>query len=186
MMHFFHSLTSILTPVAFAQGPCVGITCGAGGNPLPLFISVAAAVVLEIASGLAVVSVVVGGAMLVLNFGNESRAERGRKGIFYGLVAFAVALSSQAIISFAVSKANLVEADAPHISIMNVTVSAMLAVFNVVFALMMLFFGFKLVLARGQQGELDTTKKGLAWAVTGAIGVNLSYALIRATSLLGF
>ncbi len=50
----------------------------------------------------------------------------------------------------------------------------------------MLFFGFKLVIARGQQGDMDTTKKGLTWAVAGAFAVNLSYALVRAIAFLGF
>ena len=184
-------LTSIIfeffIPLVLAQDPCVGIDgCGAGQNPLPAFVTVAAAIVLEIAAGLAVLSVVVGGSFLLLNFGNESRAERGKKGILYGLMAFAVALSSQAIVSFAVAKAGTIDPNAPHISMMRVTVNAMLTVFNVAFALMMLFFGFKLLFARGQQSEMDTTKKGLAWSIAGALAVNLAYALVRATALLGF
>ncbi len=177
---------NVFVPLAYAQGPCVGIQCGAGGNPIPLFITVAAAVVLELASGLAVVCVVVGGAFMMMNFGNESLAERGKKGIYFGLIAFALALGSQAIVSFVVSKAVLVDPAAPHLSIMRVTINAMLAVFNVSFALMMLFFGFKLVLAKGQQSEMDTFKKGIGWSIAGALLVNLSYALVRATAQLGF
>jgi hypothetical protein len=62
----------------------------------------------------------------------------------------------------------------------------MLVVFNSVFAMMMLFYGYKLVLARGQQSELDTVKKSLTWTVAGAFAINLSYALVRATTSLGF
>lgn len=176
----------ILIPLAHAQGPCWGIACGIGGNPLPRFITIVAGVILEIASGLAVVSVVVGGAFLVLNFGNESSAERGKKGVMYGLIAFAIALSSQAIVSFTVSKAVQIDPSSPHISLMKLSVNTMLTVFNVVFALMMLFFGFKLVLAKGQQSEMDTFKKGIGWSIAGALAINLAYALVNATAQLGF
>ncbi len=179
------SLLSLIPTVA-AQGPCFGIACGAGGNPLPGFITVAAAVLLEAASGLAVVFVVIGGAFMVLNFGDESQGTKGRKGIIYALIGFAIALASQAIVSFVVTRVSYVDPSAPHLSLMRITVQSMLVVFNVVFALMMLFFGFKLVLARGQQGEMDNTKKGLLWSIAGAMAVNLSYALVRATAGLGF
>lgn len=182
----FQMLLNLLVPVALAQGPCWGIACGAGGNPLPAFVTVIAVVLLEIASGFAVVAVVVGGAFMLMNFGNESQAERGKKGIMYGLVAFAIALSSQAIVSFTVSKAVQIDRNAPHLSLMRVTINSVLVVFNVVFALMMLYFAFKLILSKGQQSEMDTFKKGIGWSIAGALAVNLSYALVRATAQLGF
>lgn len=185
-MHSLFSLLSAIVPVVAAQGPCVGLNCGSVGNPLPLFIVVGATIVLEIASGLAVLSVVIGGAYLVLNMANETNFEKGKKGIIFGLIAFALALSSQAIVSFVVSKAYTINVDSPVISLMSVTVGTMLTLLNVAFALMMLFFGFKLILARGQQAALDATKKGLTWAASGAVAINLSYALIRATYFLGF
>lgn len=171
---------------AAAQGPCFGIVCGAGGNPLPGFVTLAAALLLEIASGLAVVFVVIGGAQMVLNFGDESAATKGRKGVIYALGGFAIALSSQAIVSFVVARATYIDATAPHLSLMRITVQSMLIVFNTVFALMMLFFGFKLVLARGQQSEFDSSRQGIFWSIIGALLVNLSYALVRATAGLGF
>jgi hypothetical protein len=69
---------------------------------------------------------------------------------------------------------------------MRIAVASMLTVFNVVFALMMLFYAFKLVFARGQQSELDSVKTALTWTVIGALVINLSFALVRATSQLGF
>lgn len=171
---------------AAAQGPCFGVDCGVGGNPLPHFITVVAALLLEVASGLAVLFVVIGGATMVLNFGDEGQATKGRKGVVYSLIGFAIALASQAIVSFVVARVSYVDPNAPHLSLMRLSVQTMLIVFNVVFALMMLFYGFKLVLARGQQGELDATKKGLLWTIVGALIINLSYALVRATAGLGF
>ena len=179
-------LSDVIVPAALADGPCAGVDCGAGGNPLPAFVVVAAAVLLEVASGLSVLFVVVGGAHLVLNFGNESIAEKGRKGIIYALIGFAIALASQAIISFAVARAGMVSEDVPHLSLMRIALQSMLIVFNVSFAMMMLFFGFKLVISRGQQGDMDSAKKGLTWTVAGALAINLSYALVRAVAFLGF
>lgn len=178
----------VLIPVAYAiGGPCdVIANCGTGSNPLPQFTVIAAAALLEIASGLSVLFVVIGGALLVMNFGNESQSDKGRKAIFFALIGWAIALSSQAIISFAVARAGTIDFNVPHLSIMRVAVNSMLYIFNVVFALMMLFYGFKMVFARGQQSELDSVKKAFTWTVVGAIAINVSFALVRATSQLGF
>lgn len=184
-MDIFAALFDLI-PQAFAQGPCAGVDCGIGGNPLPAFITMGALLLLEIASGLAVVFVVIGGAIMVLNFGNESQGDKGRKGVIYSLIGYALALSSQAIVSFVVARATQVEANAPHLSIMRITVGSMLIVLNVVFALMIIFYGFKLVIGRGDQSVLDSVKKSIALTIGGAVLINLSFALVRATSNLGF
>ncbi len=127
-----------IVPIAMAQSPCAGVDCGAGGNPLPAFIAVGAAVLLEVASGLAVASVVASGAFMLINLGDESRFSRGKKGVIYGCIAFALTLSSQAIISFVVARAVQVDGSQPVLSIMAIGVRSMLIVMNVCFALMML------------------------------------------------
>lgn len=179
-------ITDIVIPTAHAQGPCWGVPCGAGGNPLPTFVSVIASVLVEIVAGLSVLFVAIGGALLVMNMGNESQADKGKKAVLFALIGYAIALSSQTIISFAVARSGQVDADMPHLDIMRIAFNSMLLIFNIVFALMAIFFGYKLVISRGQQGELDTVKKSLAWTVSGAIIINLSYVLVRATSGLGF
>lgn len=185
-MEILSLLTGFLVPVATAQGPCFGVDCGVGGNPIPAFIVMAAVILLEVASGLAVLFVVIGGAFMVMNFGNESQSDKGKKGVIYSLIGFAIALSSQAIISFVVVRSAQIDPRAPHLSLMRVTVGSMLFVFNVVFALMMVFYGFKLIIGKGDQSQLDATKKGIMWTIAGALAVNLSYAFVRATVNLGF
>lgn len=188
MSHILFSFIISSIPSATALGdPCAGIAgCGTAINPLPQFVLVAAATLVEFASGLAVLFVVIGGAQLLMNFGNESQSDKGKKSIIFALIGWSIALSSQAIISFAVARANLIDASAPHLSIMRVTVGSMLYIFNAVFALMMLFYGFKLVIARGQQSELDSVKKSVTWTIAGAMAINLSYALVRAMTQIGF
>lgn len=185
-MHTLIVVIGSVIPQVLAQGPCAGVDCGAGGNPLPAFITLIAAILLEVASGLAVLSAVIGGAFMLMNFGNETAAEKGKKGVFFAMIAYAIALMSQAIISFAVAKAGAIDKSSPIIGAMRVTVGSVLYIMNVMFALMMLFFGFKLIVARGQQSEMDAAKKGIVWSIVGAVVINLSYALIRATVLLGF
>lgn len=180
-MYILLSLLAFV-PRAFAQNPCAGITgCTAGANQLVPAIVAIASLLVQTISGLAVLGVVVGGAFMVLNLGNDSTATRGRNGVIFSLIAFALALSSQAIVSFVVANMVLVDAANPHIDAMRIVIAGMLRVFNVVFALMMLYYGYKLVIGRGQQGELDAVKKGLAWTIGGAVTVNLGYALVNAT-----
>lgn len=185
-MELFSFITDVLIPGVHAEGPCWGVSCGIGGNPLPAFITVIAAVLVEIVSGLSVLFVVIGGALLLLNMGNESQAEKGKKAVLYSLIGYAIALSSQTIISFVVARSGDVDPNAPHLGIMRTVLESTVMIFNVVFALVVVFFGYKLVIARGQQSDLDTTKKGLVWTVSGALLINLSYALVRALTGVGF
>ena len=186
MITTLYSLVTMFFPtIAFAQqGNCqfVGIDCSSDpGVTMARFIEYAALTLVEIVAGLAMLFVVLGGAYMVMNFGNETQIEKGKKSVYFALGGFTLAILSQAIISFVVARTDGIGPDAPHLSIMNVIVSSMLGVFNGVFALMMLYYGFKLVLARGQSSELDAVKKGVFWTVSGAVVINLSYALIQAT-----
>lgn len=182
------SIINSFVPTVYAQGfICDGIAnCGTGINPLPRFVSTAGLALLEIVSGLSVLFVVIGGALLIMNFGNESQADKGKKAIIFALIGWAIALSSQAIISFTVARTESISFNDPHLSIMSVAVGSVLVIFNSVFALMMVFYGYKLVIARGQQSELDSVKSALMWTIVGALAVNLSFALVRAVAQLGF
>jgi len=185
MFTIFLSQALMFVPTVAAQCPFVGIACDPSSN-LSIFIVNIGMVLVEIVSGLSVLFVVIGGAFMMTNFGNETNIEKGKKSVFYALGGYALALSSQAIISFVVAQSMTISPSSPHLEIMRVIISAMLYIFNGVFALMMLFYGFKLVLARGQQSELDSVKKGLTWTVFGALTINLAYALVEATVNLGF
>jgi hypothetical protein len=185
MINTLLSLALGMVPRVAAACPFVGIDCDPTSN-LSIFIENTAYILVEIVSGLSVLFVVIGGAFMLMNFGNESTLEKGKKSVFFALAGFALALSSQAIISFVVVQTAGVAPVSPHLEIMRVMIDAMLFIFNGVFALMMLFYGFKLVIARGQQSELDSVKKGLVWTIGGALTINLAYALVQATVNLGF
>ena len=184
MMRSIYALAILLTPVRLAAKECdfVGINCSSDpGDTMASFISKIGIALVEVVAGLAILFVVIGGAFMVMNFGNETQIEKGKKSVYFALGGFSLAILSQAIISFVVARTKDIGEVDPHLEIMRVIISSMLGIFNGVFALMMLYYGFKLVLARGQSSELDAVKKGVFWTVSGAIVVNLSYALIQAT-----
>lgn len=184
-MTFLLLKSAVFASRAFAQDPCAGISgCSASSNTLVPYIAVVAGILLEVASGLAMVGVVIGGAFFILNLGNESQATKGKTAIVSSLIALAIALSSQAIVSFVVARAGYVNYTVPHLGIMSVVVGSIVYIMNVAFALSMLFFGFKLVIGRGQSSELDAAKKGLTWTIIGAAAINLSYAAVDAIRIL--
>ncbi len=185
MIRLLNAIVGI--PIALAQSPCIGVTnCGIGVNPMIKIVEDAAAFLLPGSAGLTMLFTIVGGATMVMNFGNDTNIEKGKKGIYFALIGWAITLGSQAIVSFAVARASIVDPNNVVFDFERTIVMSMLYVFNSVFALMMIFYGFKLVLGRGEQAELDSAKKGIRWTVVGAITINLSYALVRATTNLGF
>lgn len=187
---FFYILQLALTsiPIAFAQCPFAGIDCSSTQFTLGNFVQNGALVLIEIVSGLSVVFVVLGGVYLLMNFGNDTQVEKGKKAIFYALSGFILALFSQAIISFVIARTGTIDStiSSPPLEIMKIVVASVLYVFNGVFALMMLFYGYKLVISRGQQSDLDTVKKGLGWTIAGAVAINLAYALVNAAYTIVF
>jgi predicted anti-sigma-YlaC factor YlaD len=72
----------------------------------------------------------------------------------------------------------------PHIALMELIVDSALWVFNVVFALVAVYAGFRLLFFAPDSGAVEQLKKMLTYAVAGAIVVNLSYAIVNATQLL--
>lgn len=186
MQSLLFLLALIPASVSAYGDPCSGIpNCDINfaSNSLTGFIYPIAHELLRVASGLAIVGVAVGGAYYLMNLGNEATATKGKTAVTGALVGLVIAITSQSIVSFFVDRAGLITPDAPHISALSVMVGSVVNVLNIGFVLSMLYFGFILVLGRGQSSELDTAKKGLAWSVAGAVLINLAYALVNATTL---
>lgn len=170
-----------LIPVAFAQDPCGGISGCAAEQGLAQFITPLAALLVNAAAGLTVVFVVISGMQMVLAMGNDATLSRGKNGVVYALVGFVLVLVSQSLVSLIAARVIGVTPDNPHIQIMERVVVSVMLIFNALFAIVMIYCGFKLVLSRGQSSELDSVKQIATWAVIGAITVNLTYALVEAT-----
>ena len=173
--------------LSIASAQCFGIDgCRADANQVIPAIEVAATILVEAIAGLAVMFVLVGGAQMLVALGNESVSSRGRMGVIYALIGFALALASQAIISFVVDRTSVVEGREfdPHIAFMELVVESALWIFNVTFALVAVYSGFRLLFFAPDSGAVEQLKKMLLFAIAGAIVVNLSYALVNATLLL--
>lgn len=178
-----------VTP-AFAANPCVGVTgCNASSNQLVGAVSPIAEMVVAFAAAFATLFIIIGGFMMLMSAGNESNAEKGKKYVVYALIGFALTLMSQAIVKFVFSNAVLIDIadpnNAPFYFIAQI-VKMMLALFNVIFVIIAVIAGFRMVIGGGQSSEFDASKKAIRWAIIGAIVVNLSYAMINATLNLGF
>ncbi len=189
MMSVF-SLFGLLVPTAHAANPCVGITgCSPSANQLVFALPAFATLIVAFAAAIATLFVVVGGFMMLISSGNEGNADKGKKYIVYALVGFGLTLISQALVQFIFNNAIVIDVNdlnnAPFYFIAQI-VRMMLMLFNVVFVVVCIIAGFRMVIGGGQSSQFDTAKKSVRWAIVGAIAVNLSYAIINAMLSLGF
>ncbi|MDD5623129.1 MAG: hypothetical protein PHI23_00245 [Candidatus Peribacteraceae bacterium] len=170
---------------ALAQDPCVGVPGGCSPeNYLPRIVPVVGQVLVGFAAGGAVLFVVFGGFQMIMNFGSDPT--KGKMTVVYALCGFALALSSQAIVTFVNSRAAPLEgASVPQIELMGAMVSAMLNVFNVTFVVMVVYAGFQLIISYGKSSDFEKAQTMLIWAVVGALVVNAGHALVNAVLGLG-
>jgi len=117
--------------------------------------------------------------------GDESRFTTGKNSIIYALVGFAIALVSQSVVAFVEFQATGViyvsaATGNPALALIHVAINSMLYLFNAVFAVIIIFAGFRLVLGRGKSEELESAKKMLIYAGMGAIIINVAKALVFA------
>jgi hypothetical protein len=133
-----------------------------------------------------VFAVVIGGAQIILNFGDESKVDKGRHSIQWALGGFALVLASQTLVNFIYqSFLPYAGSETATISILAGIVEIILSVFNVTFVLMILFAGVRMVLARGKTDEFDKAKTMIVWAAIGALVINVAHAATRAIFLTG-
>lgn len=192
LLRFFLGVSPVFAqagdPCAFVPGGC------SGQNVLYNIINPLATLLISIAAGAAVLGVIVGGAMMVLNFGDESKVEKGRQAVYYSLGGFVIVLAAQAITTIGYDLAGGAEWSTmnfgpwsnPVVELMRWIVGAMLTLFNVVFVIVIMAAGYRLILARGQSEEYGRARTMVIWAIVGAIVINASYALVNVIINIGF
>ena len=185
--------TSVLAqPPQPGVDPCSGIGgCERNGQALiGLAVQNVAAVFVAVAAGAAVLFVVVGGFQMLISFGNESTATKGRNSVIFALSGFALTLAAQAIISFVVNCAfagNIhLTSTNPALTLMATAVNIMMSVFNVVFALVAIGAGFRMVLGHGKSDEFTKARSTLLFAIIGAVVINVARALVNIVLTTGF
>ena len=184
--------------VAFAAPPTPGVDpcgriggCSTNGQELiGILIQNTASVFVSVAAGLSVLFIVVGGFQLILGFGNDGMITKGKHSVYYALGGFALALSSQAIVSFVLNSAyagGLATAvDNPALAVMRVMVDTMLNVFNAVFVAIIVIAGTRMVINHGKQEDITSSRSTLKHAVIGAALVNIARALVHIILTAGF
>lgn len=142
-----------------------------------------------IAGGASVLFAIIGGAQMLLSFGNESQITKGRNALIFALGGFALVLASQAIVSFVVANAaaeSLDTASNPFITLMAGMVQIMLRVLNSIFVIVMVVAGIRMIIGHGKSDEFNKAKQALIFATAGAFVVNVSHALVRGIFATGF
>lgn len=146
-------------------------------NAIPLIGNMLVAV----GAGLAVLFVVVGGALMLISAGDEGQVQKGKMSITYALVGLGLVLVSQSVVAFIAGRfGGLATSTDPVFAAMNFAVSAMVTVFNAIFALMMVIAGFRMAFARGNSDEFTKARGMIIWAIAGTVVVNVANSLISA------
>ena len=141
--------------------------------------------------GAAVLFGVIGGAQVLLSFGDESKITKGRNSLIFSLAGFALVLASQAIVSFTVASAGNAALEVaggvnPLLSLMTGIVGALLTALNSLFVLVMVVAGVRMVIGHGKQEEFGKARQTLIYAIVGAFIVNVSHALVSGVLATGF
>jgi hypothetical protein len=189
MIDVSHILGAFI-PVAHAadywalwQPPCSDLQPGCGDGPANIFLATLpnlAVLMLQVATGLAVLFIVWAGFQLVLNLGDEGKIGNQKKHIFYALAGLFLAIASQLIVSFVTTQEwGQGSSDNLVINLLFNAVQSILTVFNGVFLLTIVYYGVRMLLAAGDSGGFTSARTGITWAIVGAIVVNLANALVQ-------
>jgi hypothetical protein len=192
------ALTSIigrlffLVTVAMARDPTVDPCLGVPGgcppeNVLVKAIDPIAGFLFIGAEAGAVLFVVIGGAQMILSMGDDSKAQKGRTSVILALFGYILALASQTVVHFVHTHfmAVVTETEKPGVAIMATIVRMTVALFNITFAAVVVYAGFRLVISWGKAEEHTKAWNSILWAVTGAVIINVAGALVRAVTLTG-
>jgi hypothetical protein len=189
-MTFFSFLLGLWIPAAQAQDlwglwqpACSPLQPGCGDGPANIFLSTfpnLAIFMLQVATGLTVLFIVWAGFQLVLNMGDEGKVGNQKTGIFYALAGLFVAIVSQLVVSFVATQdwGQNAGGNLP-INVLASAVGSILAVFNGVFVVAIIYYGIRMLLAAGDSGGFNSARTGITWAIVGAIIVNLANALVQ-------
>ncbi|MBU0458757.1 hypothetical protein KJ652_01650 [Patescibacteria group bacterium] len=177
----------LLIPLDHAlAGACDFLSnCGAD-NVLATAIPVIANLLISVSAGASVLFVVVGAFLMLLSMGEEGQISKGKMSIIYALIGLCITLMSQVIVRFVATKfmglsyGSTDPDPQPIFDFMTLAVSAMVVIFNSVFALMLVYAGFRMAFARGNADEFNKSRGILIWAIVAAVIVNVAYPLVNA------
>ncbi|MFA7681438.1 MAG: hypothetical protein WCX61_00225 [Candidatus Peribacteraceae bacterium] len=180
------SASVLSVPAALAARPQVDPCAYIGGctydaNWVSPLIGKLAGLGMTIAAGTAVLFVVVGGAQMVISMGEEGTITKGKMSMVYALIGLGLAMLSQTIVAYVATEfSGLFMSTDPIFTFIRSAITVIVGLFNVVFALMVVYAGYRMTYARGEAENFNKAKSILIWSVVGAIGVNVAAALTKA------
>lgn len=181
----------LLPALASAQDPCVFVPGGC--PPENIFqttvVPTIANLFLRLTGGLSIIFIIWACIQMVMSWGDEGKIENARKSMTWSMIAMAVALLSQLLISFVVTEAQNFGLQSPidyDLNVMAQVVRVMLRAFNIIMGIMIFISGVKMLMARGKMDEFDKARTILAWSIIAGILANISHFAIQivVTSLL--
>lgn len=166
-----------------AMGLCQGIgafnnACGAQNVVTEKVLPETAALLLRIVAGVSVLFIVWGGILMLISMGDESKTAQAKWAIVYSLIGLFGAILSQAFVG-TVAETPL-GAGATEATVIQQAVKFLVNAVNVIFLSVIIFAGIRMLMGQGQPEEFNRAKKVIAWAIVGAVIVNVARTLVRA------
>jgi hypothetical protein len=155
---------------------------GCGMAPANILVGAAipriAAIFLNAIAALSVIFVIVGGSRMILSFGKEEERTKGAKSIIWALAGVVLALTSHRMVTVVVSQIYVTGGD-PVFEFFATVVQIMILLLNVVFLIIVLLSGMRMVVARGKEEEVTKGRKALMYAIAGIIIINVAPYLVK-------
>lgn len=174
----------LLSPLALGGGVCEGLPdptiCNTGGPNVvtQTVLPETAKLLLNIVAGLSVLFIVWGGILMLLSMGDDSKTTQAKWAIAYALIGLFGAVLSQAFVGWVAQKQ--LAFGATESTVIRKAVEFLVSAMNIVFIAAIIFAGVRMLLGHGQPEEFTRAKKTIAWAILGALVVNVARTLVRA------
>lgn len=162
--------------------PCTGLV-GCGSGPANIIMNNAtefADLMLQVASGLAVLFIVWSGFNMILAMGDDSKISQFKWGIMYSMLGLGIAILSQVLVSFVGTQDYNVDATVLPLGLIAAAINILLNLMNVAFVCVIILGGVRMVYAQGKSDEFNKGKQTVVWAIGGAIVINIANALVQA------
>lgn len=166
--------------------PCLGLP-GCGAPPVNVVgaaaIPIAATILLNTIAVLSLLFIMIGGARFVLAFGREEELQKAQKSILWSVVGLLVALSSHKIVTIIVSETYIPSSatgGGPLFDFLQSVVRILALLLNITFLLVVVLGGMRMVYARGQEEEVKKGRNMVAYAIIGAIIINVAPIVVKA------
>lgn len=185
-MSILSSAAGFLVQTAFAQmppaTPCPAGIPGCGGPSNIIFTGIIPNFItflLRIVGALSVAAIVWYGLMLVANAGDETQVTKARYAVLYAALGIALSILSQVIVAFVISE-NYGQAMTGDfiVAFLGSVVRILVTVTNIVFALLIVYEGVRMVMSQGASDEYTKARKAILWSIIGAVLVNLAYEIV--------